>query len=313
MKSKVITVTMNPALDKTVLVDQFVYGQLNRIKESRIDAGGKGINVAKVLKHFEVEAEAWGLSAGYPGKMLKNKLDALGISSVFIEADGETRTNTKVVDSSSKVTTELNEPGFHANEQLLAKFLNQFEQQVSTASVVVLGGSLPPGAPADYYYKLASKAKEQGVLVVLDADGEAFAEGLKAAPYAVKPNIHELETYFGSVFKNTEEVLAAARQLLSMGIRVVQISMGGDGSILVGEEGAFQATPFPIEPISTVGAGDSMVAAMVYGLLQQLGLEEMARICSAAGTVTASKPGTEVCTLQEVLQNKHLVSITRLG
>lgn len=312
MISSVLTVTMNPAVDKTVTVDKFSFGQLNRIKTVRLDAGGKGINVAKVLKHFSVDVCAWGLQAGPEGQMLMTKLRECGIPSHFLEAQGRTRINLKVVDEYTKQTTELNEPGFSPSPKVLDDFVGRFEAGLEGVDLVVLGGSLPPGTPADFYKQLIQKAKSQGVRTILDADGEALAKGIEAAPYAIKPNIHELETLIGTPLASDEAIAMAGRQLVQGGIANVIVSMGGNGSILVNSEQAIRVKPFPIEPKSTVGAGDSMVAAMVYCYLHNKSLIETAKWTSAAGTVTASKQGTEVCTLNEVQEKLDLVDISPL-
>ncbi|WP_373228793.1 1-phosphofructokinase [Cohnella sp.] len=306
----VITVTLNPALDKTVTVEQFEYGGLNRIKEQRTDAGGKGINVAKVLRHFEVNVNALGFAAGYQGKIIKDKLEELGIRSTLLEVPGETRVNLKMVDESTRRTTELNEPGFMVNEALLEQFKNAFRSHAAEASIIVLGGSIPPGTPSNYYRTLIENAKEQGIRTILDADGEALAHGIEAIPFAIKPNIHELEALLEDKFDSTERLIAASRTLIDRGIEYVLVSMGAEGSLLVSKHEAVKASPFPITPISTVGAGDSMVAAMVYSFLDGKSIEDTARWTSAAGTITASKPGTQVCTLQEVQQSIHLVTLT---
>ncbi|QYR21842.1 1-phosphofructokinase [Paenibacillus sp. sptzw28] len=308
----VITVTMNPALDKTVTVEQLVHGGLNRIKELRTDAGGKGINVAKVLKHFSLDVAAAGLYAGYQGQILLAKLKSLGIQSLLLEAEGETRTNLKVIDEQTKQTTELNEPGFSADRDILEQFTAQFEAEAANASFVVLGGSLPPGVPPDFYKSLIEIANARGTKTILDADGEAFSHGIEAAPFAVKPNIHELESLFGQTFTSEEEIVSAARTLIDKGIQYVAVSMGAKGSIILGKNEAVRAIPFPITPLSTVGAGDSMVAAMVYCFLHGKTLEDTARWTSAAGTVTASKPGTQVCTLEEVQAKLSAVQISHI-
>ncbi len=308
--SPVITVTLNPALDKTVTIEKFEYGGLNRIKTQRTDAGGKGINVAKVLRHFEVNVNALGFAAGYQGQIIQDKLAELGIRSTLLAAAGETRVNLKVVDESTKQTTELNEPGFLINEALLEQFRNVFRTHAAEAAIIVLGGSIPPGAPSGYYRALIEIAREQGVRTILDADGEALALGIEAIPFAIKPNIHELEALLGDTFDSIESLIAAARTLIDRGIEYVLVSMGAEGSLLVSKHEAVKAIPFPITPVSTVGAGDSMVAAMVYSFLTGKSIEDTARWTSAAGTITASKPGTQVCTLKEVQQSIHLVNLT---
>lgn len=312
-KPSVITVTMNPALDKTATVSQVELGGLNRIREVRLDAGGKGINVAKVLKGFGVQTAAWGIAGGHQGRLLREKLQASGIPCEFLEGSGETRVNMKVVDEETRLTTEFNEPGIPVSAELLDEFSAKLAQGLEGVSYVVLGGSLPPGAPQDYYKRLIEEIQSKGVRVILDADGPAFAQGLEGSPYAIKPNIHELECYLNSTLRSDEEIVAAARQLIAVkGIQLVQVSMGGNGSILVNAEEAYRARPFPIVPLSTVGAGDSMVAAMVYGLLHRYPLQAIARLTSAAGTITASKAGTQVCTIEEVNEKQDLVEMAHV-
>ncbi|WP_010496905.1 1-phosphofructokinase [Paenibacillus elgii] len=309
MSSKVLTVTLNPALDKTVTIEEFVSGGLNRIKAWRTDAGGKGINVAKALKHFSVDVASWGLTAGHQGKIITEQLAGLNIPSFFIETEGETRTNLKVYVECTQETTELNEAGFTIGRKALHEFIERYTDAVRNASIVVLGGSLPPGAPDDTYKTLIEIANHAGARTVLDADGEPFRHGIEAVPYAIKPNIHELEALFNETFQTDTEIVSAARRLTGKGIAYASVSLGAEGSILVSETEAVRAKPFPIVPLSTVGAGDSMVAALVYCLLKGKPLEEMARWTSAAGTVTASKPGTEVCTLAEVEEKVSKVTI----
>ncbi|MEV5026844.1 1-phosphofructokinase [Paenibacillus sp. LPE1-1-1.1] len=308
--ASVITVTLNPALDKTVTVEQFEYGGLNRIKEMRTDAGGKGINVAKVLKLFGIEVNALGFTAGYQGQVIRDQLEKLGVHSAMIEAEGETRINLKMVDESTKQTTELNEQGFAVDAPLLEQFRELFKTKAAEASIIVLGGSLPPGTPPDYYQTLIEIARELGIKTILDADGEALARGVEASPFAIKPNIHELEALLGEKLGTMEEVIRGAKTLIDRGIEYVLVSMGAEGSLLVNRTEAVRASPFPIVPVSTVGAGDSMVAAMVYSFLEGKSIEETARWTSAAGTITASKPGTQVCTLQEVMHSVQRVALT---
>jgi 1-phosphofructokinase len=312
VSARVVTITLNPAVDKTITINKFEYGGTNRAQDVRADAGGKGINVAKVLNQFDQQVIAGGLIAGYQGTWIENRLQAMGIQCRFNHIDGETRTNTKIVDADTRITTEVNEQGFQVSAAGLQSLLDGISKNLSNVEYLVLAGSMPPGTPVDFYKTLIEKAKSTGIKVVLDADGEVFRKGLEGLPYAVKPNVHELETYFGRVFNSDAELLDAARALIAKGIEVVQISLGKDGSLIVNKDEAYRAHPFPITPLSTVGAGDSMVATMVYGFLHEMTLEQIARWCSAAGTITASKSGTQVCTLDEVRARVEDISIARL-
>lgn len=308
----ILTVTMNPALDKTVTIEQFIPAGLNRIKTVRTDPGGKGINVAKVLKQFGAPVSAWGVQAGHEGRMLMEMLEDAGIPARFLETEGKSRTNLKVVDESTRQTTELNEPGITLSKQLLNELVSGLDASMSDTSLLVLAGSLPPGTPTDLYGQLIRIARAHGVPTILDADGAALAAGLEALPYAVKPNLHELEALLGRMLTTDEQIIEAARSLQAKGISLVAISMGAEGSILVGEQEAYRARPFPIIPKSTVGAGDSMVAAMAYCLSHGMTLEETARWTTAAGSITASKAGTEVCSLAEVQAKLSEVQLARL-
>ncbi|WP_018885975.1 1-phosphofructokinase [Paenibacillus massiliensis] len=309
MKNKVLTVTLNPALDKTVTLPGFQVGGLNRIEEMRVDAGGKGINVAKVLKSFNEPVVATGFAGGYAGTQLLDRLQVMRIEQAFVKVEGETRTNLKIVDSESKVTTEVNERGNGITAEEASTFHTQLERLLGEVGVLVLGGSLQPGMPEDTYRQIGELAKSKGVKTILDADGEAFRQGLQAIPFAVKPNIHELEQLVGKPLDSDDAVIQACQSLLEQGIEWVVVSMGGDGSILVSADEVIRARPFPIVPQSTVGAGDSMVAAISACLLHNRSLLTTARWATAAGSITASKPGTEVCTLAEVESHLEAVDI----
>lgn len=308
----VVTVTLNPAIDKTVTVPSLLVGGLNRVAETRIDPGGKGINVAKVLHDFGVQVRATGLIAGSQGQQLLGQLQAKGIEHQFTEIAGQTRVNMKIYDAESRVTTELNESGFAVEQGQLEAFAANLGELLGGADLLVLGGSLPQGVPADVYSRFVAMAQERGVRTILDADGAALKAGLEARPFAIKPNLYELEQLVGRELPEQADVVAAGRELLGGGLSLLVISMGGDGAIVMDERETYRVTPFAITPQSTVGAGDSMVAAIAHGLLAGLPLQEIAARAATAGTVTASKPGTQVCTLQEVEENVHRVKTERL-
>lgn len=312
MSKLVITVTLNPALDKTVTIEGLEVGGLNRVDDIRVDAGGKGINVAKVLKGFNENVTAVGFMGGHNGKLILEGLERAGIEHSFTETSAETRMNLKVVDSTVQVTTEINERGGAVSEQERAQFQQTLEDHLDKASILVLGGSIPPGIEHDEYASLIKTAKSKGVKTILDADGDALRYGLVACPYVIKPNIHELEQLLGVTLESDERIVQAARKLTAQGIEWVIVSMGGDGSVAVSKDEAIRARPFRIKPESTVGAGDSMVAAIASSLLQGRGLEETLRYATAAGSVTASKPGTQVCRVEEVEERLNDVEITRV-
>lgn len=312
MTTTVVTVTLNPAIDKTVTVSSLEVGGLNRIQHSRLDPGGKGINVAKVLQGFGLDVTATGFIAGVQGQLLLRQLQAIDLAVDFQEIDGDTRTNLKVYAEDTRVTTEINENGFTVSEEALAAFEQKMSELLKRASVLVLGGSLPPGVPVHIYRDYIELAHAQGVKTILDADGEALRQGIEARPFVVKPNVHELEQLLGRALNTQDEIVSAGRDLLDKGISLVVISMGSKGSVVLDRDNAFQVSPFPITPQSTVGAGDSMVAAIAYCLLAGNSVREIAEWATTAGTITASKSGTQVCTLPEVRQHLSRVHAKRI-
>lgn len=313
MKAKIVTVTLNPALDKTVTVERFQYGEVNRVCHLRVDAGGKGINVAKVLHRFGVPVLATGLIAGMQGNQLAKRLAEEGVPFDFVEVPGETRVNLKIVDAAHKVTTEINEPGFSVAPQDLARFAEKLAAFLDEAAVLVLSGSLPRGVAPSVYADFIRLAHQKGVKTILDADGPALAEGLRAQPFAVKPNLSELARLVGRPLSDERDIVEAGKTLLETGVSLAVISMGKDGAVVMDRREGYRAWPFDVEPQSTVGAGDAMVAAVAYALLAHRPLEEIARWATAAGTVTAAKSGTQVCTLEEVRCALDRVRVAALG
>lgn len=312
MNSPVVTVTLNPAVDKTVVIGKLQVGGLNRVQDVRIDPGGKGINVAKVLIQFGVNVIATGLIGGSQGQQLLKQLERENIQGNFLQSEGETRVNLKIVEEETKLTTEINEPGILINPEVLNNFSEKLSLLLNHASVIVLGGSLPPGIPEAIYKDYIELANRKGVKTILDAEGVALEEGIKARPFAVKPNIYELEKLIGKRLTTNQEIISAGKSLVQKGVSLVMVSMGEQGSIVLTEKEAYRATPFTITPQSTVGAGDSMVATLVYSLLQGYSLEEIARWTTTAGTVTASKTGTQVCTLEEVQHFLPKVQVSKI-
>ncbi len=309
MREKVVTVALNPSIDKTVTVKEFVPYGLNRVEHSQVDPGGKGINVARVLKSFGVHATAAGFLAGHTGKLLQNFLAQDGIDSDFMEVQGETRINIKIFDRKVKRITEVNESGCVVSAEELSKFQERFRELCGEARIAIMTGSLPPGIPDDVYAQFIETAKTAGAQTILDADGEALKKGIASQPFAIKPNIHELEALAGRPLATQQDVLAFGRKLVQDGIGLVIVSMGADGAIVLNEDEAYKTDPWKIQVKSATGSGDSMVAALAAALMRGASLSDIARAATAAGTVTASKPGTQLCTEDEVRKALPLVTL----
>lgn len=312
MEYKVLTITLNPAVDKSLTLEQLTYGGLNRVRGIRMDAGGKGINVAKALNGFGVEVLATGFVAGQNGKWLLDRLYESGIPNRFVSIPGETRTNLKLVDISKGITTEINEAGFVVGSDDITVLTDMLTSMLHHAELLVVSGSLPRGVPSDVYKTLTRLARSHGVRTIMDAEGVALAEGIKGKPYVIKPNRFELETMFGRELKNDAELQKAARSLTAEGVDIVAISLGADGALFVTEQEAIRTYPPEVVVQSTVGAGDAMVAAISAAVLKNRSFQDIATWATASGTLTTAKPGTDMCSLAEAHDAMPHVKFERL-
>jgi 1-phosphofructokinase len=286
--SMIITVTMNPAIDKTVDLEQMVQGGLNRVKNVIIDAGGKGINVSKTIKELGGRSIATGFVGGSGGMLIKKVLQDLGIESDFVEIEKEVRTNLKVVEADGNVT-EFNEPGPFVTEVELELLTQKLLSYANKDALFVLAGSIPNGVSKTVYRTLTTKLKEKGAKVFVDADGELFIHSLEAGPDIIKPNRHELEEYYHKDYRVDEaELIGMGQSLLEKGIGTIAVSLGQMGALFLSGETVLRCPGLKVEAHSTVGAGDAMVAALSYGIDRGLPLEDCAKlgIATSAGAVT---------------------------
>lgn len=278
----IVTVTLNPAIDKTVEIEKFVCGGLNRIRKVEYDAGGKGINVSKTIHMLGGESIATGFLGGNNGRAIESVLTDYGIHSDFVWVAGETRTNTKVIEADGTLT-ELNEPGMAIQETDIQKLKDKLANYANEKTAFVFSGSVPQGVPKEIYKELILFVKEKGAYVLLDTDGEALCYAIEAKPNVIKPNIHELSAYLKS-----EDIVQGGRNLQRQGIANVVISKGKEGAIFLMEDCEIICDGLAVEAQSTVGAGDAMVAALAYAWEHHLHTEETVKLCMAtsAGAVT---------------------------
>ena len=309
----IITVSMNPAIDKTVEVSRLLPGGLNRILKVEYDAGGKGINVSKTIRELGGESIATGFLGGNAGKTIENVLNERNIQNDFIWVDGETRTNTKVFEENGEVT-ELNEPGPIIGEEQMKKLMNKLEEYADENALFILAGSIPNGVDKHIYAKIIRLVHTKGAKVLLDADGELFRNSLAAGPDMIKPNRVELEEYAGIDYRaSDEEILQMARDLLAKGMKTVAVSMGKSGAMIVREGFEVRCPALSVKAHSTVGAGDAMVAALAYSWDQNLDDEETVRLCMATSAGTITTIGTKPPTKELVDELKKQVILERIG
>ncbi len=308
----ILTITLNPAVDKTACVDELVPGGLNRLDNVVISAGGKGINVSKTIKAMHKESKALGFVAGSNGEYIEHVLDELGISHEFVHVDGITRTNLKVLNK-DKELTELNEIGPHITEAQIEALKDTLKANLKPDDIVVLSGSAPYGVKSDIYCELGLLAKAKGSKVILDADGDLFKAGLKAEPDVIKPNKYELCQYFG-IDENIDNkvMIEYAKKWFKDGVKMVVISLGKDGAYFLNNEKVAKVKALKIKVNSSVGAGDAMVAALAYANEMNSDFEttiKEAVACSAGAVITS---GTQPADYEQVNELKQQVEIEYL-
>lgn len=304
----IITVTLNPAVDKTVEIDNLRLNSVNRVTSVRLDAGGKGINVSKVVWRLGGKSKALGFLGGRAGTFIKEYLDERTIENDFVMVEGETRTNLKIVDPVHGTNTDINEIGPDITAANSSQINDQIIGALTEKTIIVLSGSVPPNMGKDIYQKWIGLAKEKGAKTILDADGEMFRLGIEAGPYLIKPNIHELEQFLDRKITTVNEVAEASRFLMKKhGIEVVVVSMGEKGALFLNKQVTILAQGLVVDVKSTVGAGDSMVAALAYALDNDYTFEKSVTLAVAAGTANVMTPGTEPSSLELIQEMEQKV------
>lgn len=290
-KDGVFTVTLHPALDQTVTVERLTPGAVHLAEGMRLDAGGKGVNVAAYLADAGVPVTATGILGEDNVGPFTALFAAKGIEDAFVRIPGATRVNVKLVERARRETTDLNLPAARAPAEALAELERRVLALADRRAFCVLAGSVPPGAPPDVYAELTARVRARGCPVALDTSGAPLAAALAAAPDLVKPNRAELEALVGTPLPALADVARAARELRGRGPRVVVVSMGAEGALFTSAEGAWTARPPPVPVASTVGAGDALVAGLVASLLERLPLPEAARRATAFAAAKIGRVG----------------------
>lgn len=256
-----LTVNLNPAVDRNCQIDRLRPGEVNRLIESRSAAGGKGINVTKILRQFRMPVAAVGFLGGPGGRLIQDTMERLGVESYFTKIKGETRTSVNVLAGDGSVT-EILEPGPVISKKELEAFRKQFSGCLEQCRLVVLSGSVPEGVPVDIYGQLIRECRLAGRTVCLDASGEALRQGIAQKPDMVKPNRRELEYLAGHPLADLEEVREQAGMLLAQGVGKVIVSLGAEGLLYLDGERELYQKAKSVRTVNTVGCGDTVVASL---------------------------------------------------
>ncbi len=291
----IVTVTFSPSIDKSFTTPEMVPDKKLRCSVPHLDPGGGGINVARAIKILGGKATAVFPSGGYTGKQFNRLLEDEGVPAVIIESRNETRENIVVVDQAKDLQYRFGMPGTELKEGEWKEILHVIEA-MEDIEYLVCSGSLPPGVPEDIYAQLAAIAKRKGAKCIVDTSGRPLQWAIEAGLYLIKPNIGELSAFAGKDYLSIEDAKEFALNMITSGqSEVVVVSMGADGAMLVTKDVVDIFKSPQVERKSTVGAGDSMVAGIVYSLSLNKSLQEAVRYGVACGTAATMNPGTELC------------------
>ncbi len=295
----IYTITLNPALDRTIWVKKLQIDDPNRVQKEKKFAGGKGIDVSRVLTHLGMPNRALGFLGGYAGMEVEGMLLQEGVYCDFTTIANETRTNIVVNVEETQQQILFSAKGPEVNPAELTAFFRKLEN-LHPAELVSISGSLPPNLTPVIYARAIETLKARGAKVLLDTDGENLKIGITGRPNIIKPNIHELSRLCGKELAELPEIVSAARDIRNLGVDIVLVSMGARGILMVGEGKSLLAVPPQVKVVNTIGAGDSAVAGFLFGLANKMPLEDCLKYAVAAGTATTLQPGTALARPEDI-------------
>lgn len=307
----ILTVTLNPSVDETIFVEELRTHDTNRVLRVEVDAGGKGVNVARVAHALGSEVLATGFLGGKTGRFVQVVLDDEEVPHDFLILRQSTRRNICVEEVTGEPPTMLNEAGPHIEEMDWLALLAKVKELLPSVKWMTVGGSLPPGVPRDAYKTLIELATAAGVPCALDSDGPPMLAGIQAKPTLIKPNEKEAERLLSRPLHSDEQFFEAAEELADNGIPYVIISRGARGADALTPEGLLRCVPPEVHVRSTIGSGDSMIGGILHILSQGGSIEEALRWGTAAGAATATTNGAEIANREMVLELLNKVKVIK--
>jgi 6-phosphofructokinase 2 len=290
----IYTVTLNPALDRFIVVEQLLAEDISRILSETAYAAGKSINVSRVIRELGGHSVALGLVGGYEGLQLEGLLINAGVMSDFTRISGETRTNIILREQTKGRQYVIGAAGPEVNATEIGMFYQNFNQ-IQNMEYLILSGSLPRGVTPNLYGQLILAGKKKNAFIVIDTDGKSLRESIEYQPTCIKPNAYELSRLAERELQTESEIMGFCEKIHQKGIPYILVSRGRKGLLLSSVKQKIKAIAPPVEVDSTVGAGDSVVGGFVLAHSRGKDLADCMRLACAAGTATAQTPGTELC------------------
>lgn len=286
----IVTVTMNPSVDISFTVKEFKQGGVFRSMNDKQTAGGKGLNVTRVLAQLGAPVLATGLLGGSNGDFIRTEMESQGIEHSFVKIPGNTRSCIAILEDG--IQTEVLGRGPDISSEALERFYVGFQRLLPKARVIILSGSLPPGVPVGTYRLLIETARWYGATVILDTSGARLVEGIKAKPFAIKPNLDELGMLMGKCLDSEEGVTQAMEAVAESGVENVIVSLGDKGALALVQDQFYRITVPKIATINPVGSGDATVAGLAWGIYQGMELQATLALAAACGVSNAMEQNT---------------------
>ncbi|HHX8651979.1 TPA: 1-phosphofructokinase [Vibrio diabolicus] len=309
--SKVVTITLNPALDLTGSVNELNVGSVSLVQQSNLHAAGKGVNVAKVLSDLGADVTVTGFLGKDNPELFHQLFNDIGVKNEFVEVQGATRINVKLVEASGNVS-DINFPGVQVTADEIARFEETLFRLAETHDYFVLAGSLPGGVTAEQCAAWIKALHQQGKKVLFDSSKAALKSGIEAHPWLIKPNDEELGDFVGEHLETPEQCQAAAQTLSDKGIENIVVSMGADGVMWLNQGEWLRAQPPRMNVVSTVGAGDTLVAGLCWGHMQLMPKNDLLRFATALSALAVSQVGVGLTSQEELENIKQQTEVSEL-
>jgi 1-phosphofructokinase len=310
--SQILTLTLNPVLDRILYVENFDFKHITRIDNALESSGGKGLNVSKALKKLGIQSQAIGVFGGLIGQKVTSLIEKENLNYYPIHINGETRTNTAVYSTNTLERIKLDEKGPRITDIEKQKILSTIKQLAIEDQIWVISGSLPQGLNHDFYVEITNLLNTVGVKTIVDASGEALKQIVKTKPFLIKPNDEECEELLGINIETIEDGKNAVIELLNMGVQNVALSLGSLGLILGNNTQIIHASAPIVAVKKTVGAGDGLMAGLVYAMINKLSFEEMAKWGVSVGTLSTTFENLEYGAKEDTIELQSQINITVL-
>lgn len=308
----ILTVTLNAAIDKRYVVEELQLDSVMRVKEVTCTAGGKGLNVSRIAVIAGEEVTATGFVGGHAGEFIIESIEGMKVKNAFVKIHGESRTCINIYDETKHTQTEFLEPGVSVTDDDKEELMKKYIALVKECSIVTISGSVPKGVDSSLYTSLIKIAKDNGKKVLLDTSGTLLSDCIITRPTMIKPNLDEIKMLTGEEILDQSDIIRAAIGIHQSGVEIVNVTLGGDGALVVCSEGVYRARVPKIETVNTVGCGDAATAGFAIGLSRGMTIENTIRLASAISAASAMRMETGFFLPKDMEELLPKISVERI-